>query len=107
MRMITMARDFSRPFYNSKAWKDCREGYIQSVNGLCERCLANGKYTPGYELHHKVWLTPENINDPYITLGWDNLEFLCSSCHSVEHMTKYKATRDDVMFDSEGQLIPK
>ena len=105
--MITMARDFSRPFYNSKAWKDCREGYIQSVNGLCERCLANDKYTPGYELHHKVWLTPENINNPYITLGWDNLQLLCSPCHSIVHMTKHKAIRDDVMFDSEGQLIEK
>lgn len=102
-----MARPFAIKFYNSKAWKECRKGYIQSVNGLCERCLANGKYTPGYELHHKIWLTPDNINDPYITLGWDNLELLCESCHSKEHMTKYKATRDDVMFDGSGQLIER
>lgn len=100
-----MARPFAIKFYNSKAWKKCREGYIQSVNGLCERCLANGKYTPGYELHHKVWLTPENINDPYITLNWKKLEFLCSPCHSKEHMTKYKPLRDGLMFDDEGNLI--
>lgn len=100
-----MARAFSKRFYNSKAWKDCREGYIQSVDGLCERCLARKEYTPGYELHHKVWLTPENINDPYITLNWDNLEFLCASCHSVEHMSKYSSTREDVMFNERGELI--
>ena len=102
-----MAKDYSRKFYNSKAWKDCRASYISKVYGLCEHCLKEGKHVPGYIVDHIIELTPENINDPYITLGWDNLEFLCSPCHSVEHMTKYKATRDDVMFDSEGQLIPK
>ena len=32
-----MAKDWARPFYNSKQWRKCREGYKQSVNGLCER----------------------------------------------------------------------
>ena len=101
-----MARDFSRKFYNSKAWIQCRKAYKLSVNGLCERCLAKGLYVPGYEVHHKIYLSPQNINDPYITLGWENLEFLCSSCHSIEHMSKYSATRGDVMFDSKGNLVP-
>ena len=97
-----MARDFAIKFYNSKQWEKCREAYKRSVFGLCERC---GK--PGEEVHHKVHLTPDNINDPYIALSFENLELLCSSCHSIEHNRKYSATRDDVMFDEYGNLVPR
>ncbi|GFN35366.1 HNH endonuclease signature motif containing protein [Tepidimicrobium xylanilyticum] len=100
-----MARDFAIKFYNSKEWKKCREAYKQSVNGLCERCLKAGKYVPGDEVHHKIYLSPDNINNPDITLNWDNLELLCASCHSKEHMSKYDVVREDVMFDENGDLI--
>lgn len=102
---MQVARDFAIKFYNSKAWKQCREGYKQSVHGLCERCLANGKYVAGEEVHHKEYLTPENINNPEIALSWDKLELLCQSCHSKEHMSKYDVVREDVMFDEKGDLI--
>ena len=100
-----MAREFAKNFYNSKAWKECREAYKRSVYGLCERCLANGKYVPGDEVHHKIYLTPENIRDPNVTLNWDNLILLCASCHSKEHMSKYDVVREDVMFDENGDLV--
>ena len=102
-----MAREFAKKFYNSKQWKKCREAYKESKNGLCERCLDNGKYVVGDEVHHKEYLTPDNINDPDITLNWDLLELLCQSCHSKEHMSKYDVVREDVMFDSNGDLIRK
>jgi len=101
-----MARDFAIKFYNSKEWKKCREAYKQSVNGLCERCLANGKYVAGEEVHHKIYLTPENINDPYIALSFSNLELLCQSCHSIEHNRKYKeVVREGLRFDNLGNLV--
>lgn len=95
-----MARDFAKKFYNSKEWIKCRESYKQSQHGICERCEQ-----PGIEVHHKIYLTPDNINEPEITLSWSNLELLCESCHSKEHMSKYSSLRDDVMFDSNGDLI--
>ena len=95
-----MARDFAKRFYNSKQWVKCREAYKQSVYGLCERCGH-----PGEEVHHKIYLTPENINDPDITLSWGNLELLCDTCHSKEHMSKYDVVRGDVMFDPNGDLV--
>lgn len=101
-----MAREFARAFYNSKEWKKCRKGYIKSVGGLCERCLAKGKYVPGEEVHHKIPLTQENIDDPNVTLNWDNLELLCSSCHSIEHNRKEKeVVREGLMFDENGDLV--
>lgn len=97
-----MSQDWARKFYNSKAWIRCRNSYRQSKHYICERC---GK--PGDEVHHKEYLTPDNINDPEITLSWDYLELLCSSCHSIEHnRSKEPVTRGDVMFDEDGDLVP-
>ena len=100
-----MAKPWARPFYSSSLWKKCREAYKQYRNGLCERCLKEGRYVPGEEVHHKVWLNETNINNPDITLSWDNLELLCSSCHSKEHNSKYESLREDVQFDKNGDLV--
>ena len=96
-----MAQDWAKAFYKSMGWQKCRAAYIQSVFGLCERC---GE--PGDEVHHKVYLTPENIDDPYVTLSFENLELLCSSCHSIEHNRKYKeVVRNGLKFDNFGNLV--
>lgn len=100
-----MAREFAKTFYNSPAWKRCRKLYRQSVNGLCERCLAQGHTVPGDIVHHKVELSPANINDTKITLGWSNLELVCIDCHNKEHMTKHGNTADGLMFDEDGNLV--
>src|SRR5690606_33094450 len=47
---------WARSFYKSRAWQKCREAYIAYRHGLCERCGAGGKV-----VHHKVYLTPDNI----------------------------------------------
>ena len=78
-------KEYARGFYSSKAWKDCRRAYAKSKGGLCERCLIKGQYKPGEIVHHKVYLSPENINDPDVTLNWDNLELVCRDCHAQEH----------------------
>lgn len=91
-------------FYNSKSWKDCRSAYIKTTHGLCERCLKQGIHRPGVIVHHKIPINARNINDPNITLNFDNLELLCWECHSmVHHGTEIKESR--VMFDDEGNCI--
>jgi 5-methylcytosine-specific restriction protein A len=100
-----VAKEYARTFYNSKAWKKCKRGYILSVNGLCERCLKQGKYVPGYIVHHKQYITPSNINDPNITLNWGNLEYVCQDCHNKEHQQKYGATREGLTFNENGELV--
>jgi len=96
-----MAKEFAKGFYNSPAWKRCREGYRVSVHHLCEAC---GK--PGYYVHHKVHLTPRNINDPRVTLAHSNLRLLCASCHKGEHFSGY-ATSEGLKFDLNGNLVCK
>lgn len=97
-----MAKEWAAWFYNSKAWEDCRLAFMRSKFFICERC--GGAATIA---HHKTYLTPANINNPDITLNWENLEALCQDCHNKEHQSKYSATREDVMFDEQGNLIPK
>ena len=95
-----MAKDWAIDFYNSKAWEDCRLAFMRSKFFICERC--GGAATIA---HHITYLTPKNINDPNVTLNWSNLESLCQDCHNKEHQSKYSATREDVMFDENGDLI--
>ena len=79
-------RAWAREFYASYKWRTCKNDYLASKGGLCERCLENGgKIVPADEVHHIIRLTPQNVNDPRITLNWDNLEALCEECHRNEH----------------------
>lgn len=102
-----MAKEYAKSFYNSKRWVDCRYGYVQSVGGLCERCLTNDRYKPGKIVHHKEYITPSNINDTYITLSWSNLEYLCQDCHNREHHGGDYTIRDDIEFDGEGNVVER
>ena len=78
-------KEYAKQFYKSAAWQQCRKGYIKSVGGLCEDCLARGIYTPGIVVHHINPITPENIRDPAVTLSYDNLRLVCQDCHAKEH----------------------
>lgn len=78
-------KDFAETFYKSRRWQKTRAAYLRSVGGLCERCLKKGLYHPAVIVHHKVYLTAENINTPEIALSWNNLEALCREHHEEEH----------------------
>ena len=85
-----MAKEYAKSFYKSKAWQRCRDEYAKSVNWLCEDCLEQGIYKPGEIVHHMIEITPENINDPMVTLNWDNLRLVCRECHAEKHGKKIK-----------------
>lgn len=72
-------------FYTTWPWIKCARAYKIEKGGLCERCLAKGLIVPGAEVHHKIRLTPDTLNDPAVALNWDNLELLCKECHLEEH----------------------
>lgn len=90
-----MSKEYSKSFYDSKAWQRVSRLYMSSQNYICERC---GK--PGVICHHKVYITPNNINNTSITLCTDNLECLCPTCHSLEHIPTHNTT----YFDENGNI---
>ncbi|MFV0413314.1 MAG: HNH endonuclease signature motif containing protein, partial [Oscillospiraceae bacterium] len=102
-----MARDFAKKFYNTEPWLSTRDGYYTKMLGICEKCGA-----PGDEVHHIIFLTPENINDPYIALNHRNLQLLCFDCHKkihLEAMRKAKMQQNEGRFeyDKEGNIVPQ
>lgn len=82
---IGTMKDYSKKLYKSQAWKKLRADYIKSVGGICERCWKRGEIRPAEVVHHKVYISPENITDPSVTLNPRNLEALCRPCHEREH----------------------
>ena len=100
-----MAREFAKQFYSSKAWQDCRNSYAKKAHHLCESCLKKGIYRPGEIVHHKEQVTPQNINNPEILFGFNNLELLCRECHGEEHSQREKNRR--YKFGPDGEIILK
>lgn len=98
-----MAKAYAQAFYNSPEWRACRAAYISQVGGLCEDCLARGIYTPGYIVHHKRELTPENIIDPEVALNYKNLRLVCKDCHEAEHSNRGQRYR----FGKDGRIIER
>lgn len=100
-----MAKEFAKGFYNSKQWQKCRAAYIayrKSIDGgMCESC----HNVPGYIVHHKIELTPENIHDPDIALNFNNLKYDCHICHNKENKKNQISGMVQYVFDREGQII--
>lgn len=95
-----MAKEFAKKLYSSKTWQDTREAYAKSKGYLCENCLRHGLITTGEIVHHKEHLTPDNINNPEVTLNFDNLELLCRKCHGAHHSGRRYS------IDASGRVTP-
>lgn len=91
-----MARDFAKAFYHSREWTRCQAEYVKRTGGLCERCRERGLIVPGVIVHHKIHITPDNINDPSITLNNDNLILVCRDCHAELHKRKKRYKVDEL-----------
>lgn len=83
-------QEFAERLYKSKQWQRTREAYLKQAGGLCEVCLKKGLIRPGEIVHHIVHLTPENIENPEVTLAFANLQLLCRDCHGKEHERVHK-----------------
>ena len=108
-----MAKEWAKKFYKSKGWINCRASYINERRaidgGMCEVC----KQELGYIVHHKILLTPENINDPEIALNHKHLTFDCKRCHDKEEghfkdkiKNKSSPVKEGYRFNDDGQLVP-
>jgi len=80
----TMAQDFAKAFYSTKEWISLRFNLIQERGPICQHCGKIMIDTAKLIGHHKVHLTPQNINDVNITLNPEKIELTCTECHSKE-----------------------
>ena len=95
MSMRQDAPEEQKRFYNSDAWERCRSEYLSLVGGLCERCESKGIVRPARIVHHKEYISAQNITDPAVLLSFDNLEALCQDCHNREHFKSNKRYQID------------
>lgn len=72
--------------------------------GMCERCFARGELRPAKVVHHIIHLSPENIDNPNISLSFDNFQRLCQDCHAAVHAG---TSESRVTFDEMGNVVWK
>jgi len=103
---------FAHKFYHSKAWQNVRSIVWNRAHGMCERCAERGELVPADVVHHKIPLSPENMNDLSISLNADNLIALCDACHTEVHqelgigaMNGAKPEKPRVTFDADGNVV--
>lgn len=95
-----MAKQFSKAFYNSSAWKWKRREVLHRDTYTCHDCGGRAE-----EVHHIIELTPENIGDARIALGNDNLMSLCSACHK-KRTIECAEVPSGFYFDERGYVVP-
>lgn len=113
MDWVPVARDFSRHVYHSARWAAIRDlamkrevttqGFVPS--GMCELCFSHGLYRPAKVVHHIVHITPENVDDPGVTLNADNLMRLCQDCHAAVHSSADYDGPSRYHFDEAGNIV--
>ena len=101
-----VAREFSKDIYNSQRWRKLAHAYAESQHYVCERCqnrsfVGSGK-PARFIVHHKQYLTLENVNDDSVVYGWNNLELLCIYCHNAVHASGLDR---ECLFDDDGNPI--
>ena len=57
--------------------------HLEHKENSCVRCGAIGEI-----VHHKIHLSPENIDNPDISLSEDNLELLCRDCYATKQLMR-------------------
>ncbi len=89
-----------KEFYRTKEWKVLQRAFLASRMYICERCGG-----PATIAHHRIHITPGNINNTEITLNPDNLEALCQICHNQEHYSSGGPTAPGLHFNENGEIV--
>lgn len=111
---VRAARDFSRHIYHSARWASLQKLAMERTETttgmcppfMCERCYKHGILKPAKVVHHITFITPENVNDPSVTLNLDNLTRLCQDCHAAVHSSDPDAGPKRYRFDEHGNMVP-
>lgn len=55
-------KPWAERFYNSDAWRSCRDSFLKSKGYLCERCSTPDDPVTAKIAHHKTYLTKQNMD---------------------------------------------
>jgi len=95
-----MAQEYAKDFYLSTTWRAVSNAYRVNKVYTCEECRAYG-----YVVHHIKYITPQNIDDPDVTLNENNLMLLCNECHNrIHHRRSGGSVADGYRFTADGDL---
>ena len=91
---------------NSREWLEVKRLVWQRANGLCERCIREGKaaglpdgyITPGVDCHHKIPVESGRTVMEMEQLCYNpaNIELLCVPCHIKTHQEMRTHTKEKV-----------
>ena len=94
-----------KQFYKTMAWRRARDAYIKQRiaidGGLCEVC---GQDT-GMIVHHMVWLNDSNVNDPEISLSFNNFRYECQTCHNKEKDPVKDQAQGRCKYGPDGEIL--
>ena len=54
-------KPWAERFYNSDAWRSCRDSFLKSKGYLCERCSTPDDPVTAKIAHHKTYLTKRGV----------------------------------------------
>lgn len=86
-------------FYKSKQWKQARQFVIDRDNAVCYFC--NKLILKRIEVHHKIELTENNVNDYDIALNPNNLVCSHSKCHTKHHDRLSRNLPKEIIVDND------
>lgn len=96
---------------NNKRWQEVRRLVITRAQGLCERCMEEGKaagveegwLTPGVDCHHIVPVESGRTEQEMERLAYDvsNIRLLCIPCHIKTHEEMRSHTKEKVKENKE------
>ena len=72
-------------FYTSNIWSEFRRNLILERGIRCEHCGELILQSHEVILHHKIFLTEENVNDYEISLNPENIMIVHHKCHNEIH----------------------
>lgn len=91
---------------NSKRWAEVKRIVFQRANGLCERCIEEGKaagvpdgwLTPGVDCHHIIPVESGKTDAEMEKLAYDvnNIRLLCVDCHIKTHVEMRSHYKENV-----------
>ena len=72
-------------FYTSRQWSEFRRRLVLERGSVCEHCGQPIMNSFDLILHHKIFLTEENVNDYEISLNSENIQIVHHKCHNEIH----------------------